>query len=91
MEGKFTRIWENIITGELSDNSVDKYYEPTNLVFDNKTKVVYYKISELIKVYSRNFDNQKPKDTKAGYMSPYISENGKYCRFIDKRRIVEIK
>lgn len=49
--------------------------EKTNLVYDQNTKVIYY-----------NYDSYK---NKRGYMAPYISENGKFCRFIDNQ-IVEI-
>lgn len=47
----------------------------SQLVFDCNTKVIYY-----------NFDSF---NDKKGYMAPYISENGKFCRFIDNK-IVEI-
>ena len=47
--------------------------ERTNLVFDTETKIVYYQIN----------------NATYGYMTPYISANGKYCRFVDEQ-IVEI-
>jgi len=53
----------------------------TGLVFDSETKVVYYMFNEAHTFVS--------PCTYSGYMAPYISENGKYCRFIDNQ-IVEI-
>lgn len=55
----------------------------TDLVFDEDTKVVYYQYLQ----YSTGF--YSTKTPVVGYMSPYISENGKFCRFIDNK-IVEI-
>lgn len=55
----------------------EKVGTKTGLVFDSQTKVVYYKGIE-------HFDR-----SYVGYLAPYISENGKYCRFID-HQIVEI-
>lgn len=40
----------------------------TDLVYDSRTKIVYYV------VYNRNV---------CVFRHPYLSENGKYCRFID--------
>lgn len=53
----------------------------TGLVFDTQTKVVYYMLTE-----GHSFSGPT---NYSGYMAPYISENGKYCRFIDNQ-IVEI-
>lgn len=47
--------------------------EESDFVYDSETKVVYW-------------CSYVPKYT---YLSPYISENGKFCRFIDNQ-IVEI-
>ena len=87
--GKLMRIYRNSITGELSSYRKDKEYESTNLVFDSDTRAVYYKFSEVVPVYSKNFTEQQPMDTKVGFMCQYINDNGKYCRFIDNK-IVEI-
>jgi len=51
--------------------------EYTGLVFDHQTKVIYYMLQEQVGMGIR------------GFMAPYISENGKFCRFIDNQ-IVEI-
>lgn len=40
----------------------------TDMVFDRHTKVIYYEIWNRNKLVSRH---------------PYLSENGKYCRFVD--------
>ena len=53
------------------------------LFFDRNTKIVYYLFST----------TQYPHTHGAmgyGFMSPYISENGNYCRYIDGK-IVEIQ
>ena len=53
------------------------------LFFDRNTKIVYYLFST----------TQYPHTHEAmgyGFMSPYISENGNYCRYIDGK-IVEIQ
>ena len=47
-----------------------------------ETKVVYYKFFDFPSYSAGDYE-------KTGYMSPYISENGKFCRFIDGQ-IVEI-
>lgn len=47
------------------------------LVYDDDTRVVYY----MIRTY-RGY-------TGYGYLAPYISENGNYCRYVDDE-IVEI-
>lgn len=59
----------------------EKVGDDTGLVFDSETKVVYYMLQEA-HAYTG-------KCTYSGYMAPYISENGKFCRFIDNK-IVEI-
>lgn len=53
------------------------------LFFDRNTQIVYYLFSTA----------QYPNTHGAmgyGYMAPYISENGNYCRYIDGK-IVEIQ
>lgn len=53
------------------------------LFFDRNTQIVYYLFSTA----------QYPNTHGAmgyGFMSPYISENGNYCRYIDSK-IIEIK
>lgn len=42
-----------------------------NLVYDVNTKIVYYAFTDGVSQYSN------------GFMSPYYSENGKLCRFIN--------
>ncbi len=51
------------------------------LVYDVKTKIIYYKFIELT--------HKTSNITEFGYFGPYISENGKFCRYIDGE-IVEI-
>ena len=65
-------------TGEVPYNSV----KDTNLVFDSYTKVIYYNF--LIGVYVCG-----KRENYTEHLTPYISENGKFCRFIDNK-IVEI-
>ena len=55
--------------------------EYSGLVFDHQTKVIYYMLQE--KVGTGCYASF------TGHMAPYISENGKFCRFIDNK-IVEI-
>lgn len=50
----------------------------TNLHYDNNTRIVYYIFQDKT-VYGG-----------IGYMSPYISENGKFCKWVDNQ-IKEIK
>ena len=53
----------------------------TELVYDTETKIVYYCFDH----YSRG--NQY----RMGYMSPYLSKNGNFCKYDEKRqRIIEI-
>lgn len=85
--GNVVRIWENRITGKLSSGKTSCDDIPLKLVYDATTKVVYFKFSEILLVSKSK--HHEEYDTKAGYMSPYISENGKYCRFIDNQ-IIEI-
>ena len=63
----------------VAENEEDDEYD-SNLVCDSKTKVIYYMVSDYCVGLPGNM---------VGYMAPYISENGKFCRFIDNQ-IVEI-
>ena len=49
--------------------------EDTNMAYDINTKVIYYAFWD--------------EESDMSFMAPYISENGKFCRFIDNK-IVEI-
>jgi len=77
-------IYRNPETGKLGGSSFDGLFgsKKTNLVYDCNTKVVYYS------------DAQEKDELreKVNVLSPYISENGRYCRFIEdsEEQIVEI-
>jgi len=71
--GDLARIYRNKRTGELKHKCWPGFGMMTNLVYDLDTKIIYYK------------EYQNTHST----MCPYISENGKYCRFIDDK-IVEV-
>lgn len=71
--GELYRIYKNNSDGQLKDYQPSKRYEETNLVFDETTLIIYYQFEV----------------NGVGYMAPYISENGKYCRFINEK-IVEV-
>lgn len=69
-----------IVRGKYGDalySGREKAGEKTGLVFHYQTKVVYHMGLEH---FSHTF---------VSYLAPYISENGRYCRFINNR-IVEI-
>ena len=67
----------------LSSVSNFKNIEGEDLLFyDRDTKIVYYLFSTY--EYSGN------QGYGYGYLAPYISENGNYCRYIDGK-IVEIQ
>ena len=53
------------------------------LFYDKNTKVVYY-------LFSTDLARTSTNARGFGFMSPYISENGNYCRYIDGK-IVEIQ
>ena len=82
MVGQLVRIMEDGLGNLYSAHQANMGEIPvptkeSNLAFDADTKVIYY-----------NFDSYKDKQ---GYMAPYISENGKYCRYNGALgRIVEI-
>lgn len=86
-KGKLFRIWRNRKTGKLQRSWKDTNSESLNLVFDSITRIVYYKFSEFSTMVCENCNSEA--DFRVGYMTPYISENGKYCRFINEE-IVEI-
>lgn len=65
-------------TGEVPYNSVKN----TNLVFDSYTNVIYYKFTDCVYLTAM-------RNTYTEHLTPYISKNGKFCRFIDNA-IVEI-
>lgn len=69
--GKLERIYQHYLTEGYcsSETGIGCYSIPTNLVYDTETKVIYYYPAECHVII--------------GCMSPYISENGKYCRFVD--------
>ena len=87
--GNLSRILRNKETGELSEKKINPNYVTTRLVFDSDSRVVYYKFSEITKVESRNYVDQKPMDTRIGFMSPCLGEHGRPCKFINNE-IVEI-
>jgi len=71
--GEIARIYKSKMTGELKHKCCPGFGMSSNLVYDLDTKVIYYKDS-------KNND---------AFMCPYISKNGKFCRFINDQ-IVEI-
>lgn len=80
--GKLIRIFQDNKSGEYSSgkNLWDRRKEhPTNLAFDEQTKIIYY----YFEVHNSYLQINE------SCMSPYLSENGKFCRFIDNE-IVEI-
>ena len=70
---------------QCGDNTLysakEKVGEYIGLAFDSQTKVVYHMFKKCHSYLDPSWCS--------GYMAPYISENGKYCRFIDNQ-IVEI-
>ena len=60
--------------------SMTKTGTPTNLVCDEKTRIVYYKFTEKFTDGLR---------IEKSFFGPYYSENGKLCRFI-KGKFVEV-
>ena len=85
--GKLFRIWRDRKTGRLMRSRRDENSESLSIVFDSETKIIYYKFSEY--TYSACACCNAELDTKIGFMTPYLSENGKFCRFINNQ-IVEI-
>lgn len=84
--GRLTRLAKNIYTGEIiPKGAFQEDYELLNLVYDDETKLVYYKFSERVAdvISGRNFRG------KVGYMAPYYGPNGKICR-LENGQISEI-
>jgi hypothetical protein len=79
--GAVSLIYKDPKSERLGGTSFDGVFgwEKTNLVYDCNTKVVYYSDAK---------QKDELKET-VNVMSPYISENGRYCRFIEGQ-IVEI-
>lgn len=69
------------------------YNEPTQLAVDTDTKVVYWKFYNMSSAVNDNTyvtaDEHKKFNVQVGFMSPYIGENGKFCR-LDDGKIIEI-
>ena len=84
LKGALTRIVE-INNGKLESADNYPYGDTTNLVYDSETKVVYYQFSRFRDIPTMGSIGRVGQ----GYMSPYISENGKFCRFVDNK-IIEI-
>lgn len=86
--GKTFRIWKNRETDELRSGKSKEMpvgFEPLDLVFDTETRIIYYKFTEAI-CFRSDFE---VVETKVGYMSPYLSKNGKLCKFIHNK-IIEL-
>ena len=80
--GKKFRIWKNRETGELrsgKSSEMPEGFEPSDLVFDTETRMIYYKFTESI-YFRSGFEEV---ETKVGYMSPFYSADGKLCKFED--------
>ena len=88
--GKLVRLWKNKKTGKFVNYKVDEDCVSTNLAYDQDTRILYYKFTEVVTVKSITFEEQPSFDTKVGYMSPYITENGKMCKFTKYFEFVEI-
>lgn len=73
--------------GFLYDNSKNISAIPDDIEVI-KDSLVYYKDTKI--VYIMITLDSKLDDEMASYFAPYISENGKYCRYIDGN-IVEIE
>ena len=80
------RIWHDKKTDELYDNGWrDENSESLNIVYDTDTKIIYYKFNEKSDIHT----GEEVRLCKVGYMSPYISANGKNCRY-ENGQIIEI-
>ena len=84
--GELRRIYQNQRTGELTRRKLGEDWFSTNLVFDADTRIVFYKFSEIVTVNSKV---DQHTDTKVGFMTPYLGENGYPCCFVDDN-IVEL-
>ena len=70
--GKLTRLVQDTNTGKLHPKGrYGPTLEPLNLVYDEVTKIVYYKFSEKVALVI----NDELVTSKLGYMSPYIGPN----------------
>ena len=82
--GAISLIYEDPKTGKLGGSSFDGVFgcRKTGLVYDCTTQVVYYSDAQ---------EKDELRET-VNVMSPYISENGRYCRFVEdnEQQIVEI-
>ena len=67
----------------ITKNAISQFerIDDSYLVYDKDTHVVYIMVSEINGALSYGVGY--------GYLSPYISSNGKYCRYVD-RTIFEI-
>lgn len=84
--GKFMRIWRDKETKELYDNGWrDANSESLNIVYDTDTKIIYYKFNEKTELHTC----EEVRLCKVGFMSPYINENGKLCKY-EEGQIIEI-
>lgn len=70
----FIKIHSNQVTNisETKETPLIQISEDTSLYYYNNTKVIYILLKE-----------DDSDDFGYGYMSPYYSENGKLCRYID--------
>ena len=73
---------DSLLTNTYTPDSIpgfERISDEDLLFYDMKTEVVYYV-----------FLNSRNGYKGYGFMAPYISENGNYCRYIDDK-IVEIQ
>ena len=66
-EGQYGKYYSAQELGMGKISNRDKT-EITNLVYDANTKIIYYAIYNQEKII---------------FIQPYLSENGKYCRFVE--------
>ena len=82
--GAINTIYQHPETGKLGGSSFHGVFgwEKTGLLYDCNTKVIYYSDAQEKDELSENVN----------VMSPYISKNGRFCRFIEdsEEQIVEI-
>jgi len=78
---------KRIYSNGISLNDME-YGTPTLLVYDSVSRIVYYKMEE--ESSRSNLYHVGSVTSKTGYMSPYISKNGKFCRFGEDNKIYEI-
>ena len=69
---ELVRIWKDKNTGEFKNSKENEDDEPTKLVYDSGTRIMYYKFEE----------------NGVGYMSPYISSDGLHSKiFFDNEEL----